>query len=57
MQEKYPFYKDSVKQRKVPLFTGEIRRYIVQPFCPRFVRDFGLTADQVEHDPSNVSDK
>ena len=55
MQERHPFCKESVKQRRVPLSTGAIRRYVVQ--LRAFARDFDLTVDQVKLDPSmDVSD-
>ena len=49
----HPSYKESVKQQRTPSFTGEVRRYVVQPF--RLQSD--LTPDQVKlHSPIDVSD-
>lgn len=42
-----------MKQQRTPSFTGEVRRYVVQPF--RLQSD--LTPDQVKlHSPIDVSD-
>jgi hypothetical protein len=54
MQERHPSYKESVKQRRVPLFTGlagQERWYVVhwQAFCKS---ESNLTGDQVKLDPT-----
>ena len=48
MQARQPSYKESVKQRRARLFSGEGKRYVVQLLCPKS----DLPADQVILEPS-----